>query len=494
MERPTMSEFAVPESRSARVRRLFGEPPANWVRATESDHDVVVVGGGQAGLGIGFALRRAGIARFSVIDAAAPDRAGGWTTTARMRTLRTPKAWPEPEFGFPELSFRAWYEQRHGPDAYHALDRIPRLDWAAYLRWITATIKVPVRHHTRLVRIAPAGPQLQLTLQVTAADGTRSEIVETTRQVVLANGVQSTGGPNLPAPLAGLPADLLAHTADAIDFGALAGRRVAVVGAGASALDAAGVALEAGADQVHLFVRRDELIVQGPGGFPPGSLGTRENFHRRSDADRWQLKVAAARAGRSCTLESVHRAAAFPGFRVHLASPWQRATVVGRQIHAWTPRGRHTFDFVIAGTGYQYDPHTRAELADLAADIALWRDVYTPPVELADEDLGRWPYLGPGYELTERRRGRSPWLGRIRVFSAAAALSFGLPVGDVASLATGIPRLVDAIGRDLFFEDQQLPPAAAAPAAAPPRVSYREHYEQAVRLAEQDTDLVGAVR
>jgi cation diffusion facilitator CzcD-associated flavoprotein CzcO len=82
-----------------------------------------------------------------------------------------------------------------------------------------------------------------------------------------------------------LPTTLVAHTGHRIDFAALAGKSVAVLGAGASALDAAGTALEAGAAQVHLFVRRDDLIVQGPGGFPPGSLGARENFHRRTDAD-----------------------------------------------------------------------------------------------------------------------------------------------------------------------------------------------------------------
>lgn len=160
-----------PQARGDRIRRLFGEPPANWVRPTGTDHDVLVVGGGQAGLGIGFALRRAGIGRFSVIDAAAPGATGVWTTTARMRTLRTPKAWPEPEFGFPELSFRAWFEERHGIDGYAALDRIPRTDWALYLEWITATVRVPVRHHTRLVDVTPADGGLAVHLRVTGEDG-----------------------------------------------------------------------------------------------------------------------------------------------------------------------------------------------------------------------------------------------------------------------------------------------------------------------------------
>jgi FAD-dependent urate hydroxylase len=113
----------------------------------------------------------------------------------------------------------------------------------------------------------------------------------------------------LPTAFAGLPKHLAAHTGDPIDFSCRARKTVAVLGAGASALDAAGAALEAGAREVHLFLRRPELIIQGTKAFPTQNLGARENFHRRGDAARWRPKVAAARAGRSCTLESVQRAA-----------------------------------------------------------------------------------------------------------------------------------------------------------------------------------------
>ena len=181
----------------------------------------------------------------------------------------------------------------------------------------------------------------------------------------------------------------------------------------------------------------------------------------------------------------MQRAAAFPGFQVHLAQPWLDASIEGGRIRGRTANGAHDVDVVIAGTGYEYDPHTRTELQAIAPEIALWRDVYQPPNDLTDDELGRWPYLGPGYEFVERRPGRAPWLGRIRVFSAAAALSFGIPVGDVASLATGIPRLVDAIGRDLFFEDQAQPVAGPTP---PPRVSFRQHYAHAIRPAHADAD------
>ncbi|MGW6129083.1 SidA/IucD/PvdA family monooxygenase [Cellulomonas sp. NPDC055163] len=463
-------------SRADRIRRLFGPDPAPWVRESSTDHDVVVVGGGQSGLAIGFALRRAGTGRVQVLDAAAPDGTGVWTTTARMRTLRTPKAWPEPEFGHPELSFRAWYEDQRGESGYEELDRIERLDWAAYVAWVEDTLQVPVRHRTRLVDVVPADDRLTLVLQVTAAGRTHT-VEETTRSLVLANGVEGTGGPALPVALSGLPSSLVAHTSDAIDFGALSGRSVAVVGAGASAFDAAGTALESGAE-VHLFTRRPELIIQGPGGFGPPNLGARNNYHRRPDADRWRQKVTVARGGRSAPLASLERALAHPDFHVHLAAPWHSARPAGGRLLVQAADGSHTFDLAIAGTGFQYDPRTRPELARIADEIALWRDRYEPPAELVDDDLGSYPYLGPGFELLEKHPGRAPWLSRIRVFSAAASMSFGYPVGDVQSLAPLVPRLVDAVGRDLFFEDQTLP-APPAPAPAAPR-SFRDVYERAV--------------
>jgi len=73
--------------------RLIGSDPQNWVPDRDDvDHNVVVVGGGQSGTAFAFALRRAGVGKVSVIDAA-PDNAGAgvWRTSARMHKLRTPK-------------------------------------------------------------------------------------------------------------------------------------------------------------------------------------------------------------------------------------------------------------------------------------------------------------------------------------------------------------------------------------------------------------------
>lgn len=213
--------------------RLLGPAPDNWVPQRDGiDHNVVVVGGGQGGSAIAHALRRAGIGGVSVIDAAADaSTAGVWLTRARMHKLRTLKSLVGPELGITALGFQQWFEARHGRDAFAALDRIPRADWAAYIAWFREFLDIDVRHGTRLVDIAPwenAGvPALRVTLEV---DGVKH--FETTRKLILANGVAGNGAPYVPGYLqAAVQAGLAAHTADAIDFAALHGKTVAVIGA-----------------------------------------------------------------------------------------------------------------------------------------------------------------------------------------------------------------------------------------------------------------------
>src|ERR1700738_2611977 len=192
-----------PDDVARETLRLIGHDPQNWVSDRDGlEHNVVVVGGGQAGSAFAFALRRAGIGEVSVIDAA-PDnaKAGVWLTSARMHKLRTPKSLPGPELGLPALRFQAWYEARYSAAAYESFDRIPRLDWAAYLDWYRKQVGVSVRYDTRLVRIEPATGHLLLYLE---KGGTTR--VETTRKLVLATGFAGSGGPYVPDALTkGLP-------------------------------------------------------------------------------------------------------------------------------------------------------------------------------------------------------------------------------------------------------------------------------------------------
>jgi len=433
--------------------RLIGPDPENWVVARPGiDHNVLIVGGGQTGAAFAFALRRAGIGGVGVIDAA-PDeaRAGSWTNYARMNRLRTPKSLPGPEGGVPGLSFQAWHEARHGEASYADIERIGRRQWADYLAWYRAFLGIPVRYGTTLTLIEPQGAHFRLHLTVRTARGVELR-VETARKIILGNGVSGNGRPNIVPPLASLPATHLAHTSDAIDFASLAGKTVAVIGGAASAFDAAAAALEAGARDVHLFVRRATLPavpVSRARAYP----GAYDNFPSLPDAVRWRQALRFRRAGSTAPADAIERVARHANFHLHLGAPWHEAFVDGGRVRARAADGAFELDFVIAGTGYAVDLHARPELAGIADHVLLWRDRYTPPSGERDDALGAHPYLGDALEYIEKRPGEASFLKNIHVFNPAGFVSRGVPVGDVPCMKRDIPAVVRRISRDLFLED-----------------------------------------
>ncbi|MCP3018719.1 SidA/IucD/PvdA family monooxygenase [Cupriavidus basilensis] len=446
-----------PDFLARETLRLLGPAPDNWVPDHAGiDHNVAIVGGGQSGSAYAFALRRAGIGRVTVLDAA-PDGAlaGVWRTRARMQKLRTPKNLVGPELGLPTLGFQAWYEARHGAEAYAAIDRIARLDWADYLDWYRNFLGMPVRYATRVVRIEPvAGAALQhfrLHLDVNGQPR-----IETARKVILANGVAGNGAPFVPAVLSqAVAAGLAAHTADAIDFGALRGKTVAVLGAAASAFDAAAVALESGAAAVHLFARRDHIAAT-PVSRVRAYPGLYDNYHALPDATRWEQAIRYRRAGSTPPADSVERVLKFPQFHLHLSTSLSAAEVESGRIVTEVQGQTLRFDFAIAGTGYLVDPSARAELADIAPHILRWRDRYQPPADARDDELAASPYLGSGLEYLEKTPGAAPWLRDLHVHNPAGFASVGVPLGDVPSMRRDIPGSVARISRDLLLADLAL--------------------------------------
>ncbi len=321
-------------------------------------------------------------------------------------------------------------------------------NWAEYLGWYRRFLGIAVRYRTRLMRIEPADRHFRLHLE---ADGATT--IETARKIILANGVAGNGGAYIPPALTeGLPARLYAHTADPIDFAGLRGQRVAVVGGAASAFDAAGAALEAGAASVDLFARRPALASL-PVGRVRGYPGAYDNFPELPDAVRWHQAIRFRRAGSTAPADAIERVLRFANFRLHLAAPWLAAREEAGLIVARAADGDFRFDFAIAGTGYFVDPGTRPELADFAPEILLWRDRYTPPADEEDPYLGAHPYLGAAHEYLEKTPGAAPYLQDIHIQNPAGFVSFGVPVGDVPSMKRGLPAVAARISRDLFFAD-----------------------------------------
>jgi len=433
--------------------RLLGPAPENWVPNRPAiDHNVLIVGGGQTGVAIAFALRRAGIGNVTVIDAA-PDEASArvWLDTARMQKLRTPKGLVGPELGVSALGFQAWFEARHGAAAYAAIDRIPRTLWAEYLGWYRRFLDIPVRYATRLDRIAPVSGHFRLHLRIAGR-----ALIETARKVILANGVGGSGGPHVPALLGGsLPKASYSHTSERIDFGALRGKSVAVIGGAASAFDAAAVALETGAATVDLFVRRPaiaSLPVIRARGYP----GAYDNYPHLPDAIRWQQALRCRQAGSTPPPDAITRVTPFANFRLHLAAPWTSTRFENGKVLAESAGRFFAFDYVIAGTGYAVDLASCQELQDFADRILLWRDRYTPPEGEQNNDLGAHPYLDHGHAFIEKQPGAAPFLKDIHVFNPGGFVSFGLPIGDVPCMRRDIPAVVARVSRDLFLADLDL--------------------------------------
>jgi cation diffusion facilitator CzcD-associated flavoprotein CzcO len=431
---------------------LLRYPHRDWVprrRSTAGQPvlDVVIVGGGQGGLAAAAALRRERVGNILVVDQNPPDRAGPWLNFARMNTLRTPKYLTGPDLGIPSLTIQAWYEAQHGPGAWEAMGLIPKEAWADYLAWYRRVLDLPVRPHTRVTKLhwLPDDRVFEV--------GTDGETLFA-RRVVLATGIEGSGDWHVPPFIAdALPRDRYAHTRWDIDFGGLAGKRIGVLGAGASAFDNAAVALEHGAAEVHLFYRRSSLVKVNAYRWAE-FVGFLKHHGDLPDADRWQFVRQILRMGQLPPADTFARAKKHAGFRLHPSSPWQKVAPKGDGVEITTPGGTHEVDFVIVGTGFVTDLSLRPELAELREHIALWSDRYTPPQGERHDDLSRHPYLGPAFEFLPRTPGEGDWVSNVHNYTFGCLLSLGFGGASISGMKYSIPRLCAGLTRSLFVEDR----------------------------------------
>ncbi|RVU13918.1 NAD(P)-binding domain-containing protein [Methylobacterium oryzihabitans] len=407
-------------------------------------HDVVVVGAGQSGLAVAHGLMRAQVTNILVLDRAPEGLEGPWLTYARMRTLRSPKDFTGPDLGLPSLTYQSWHEARYGAESWERLDLIAREDWAAYLAFVREVTGVPVRNGVAVTGIAPAGGLLAVT---TEGGGTIHA-----RKVVLATGQEGAGRWAIPEALRGLPRDRFAQAAEPIDFAALDGRRVAVIGIGASALDNAAMALEAGAASVTVLCRRAEPQV-----IQPYRWLTFAGFLRHlgdlDDAWRWRFMRAVLELREGFPQATWDRCARHSGFRCLSGAPVRAAGVENDAVTLETPAGPVTADFVIAGTGIEIDVSARPELAAFAHNIASWGDRYAAPPGQENPRLAAFPYLGDDYAFTERERGLTPWIRDVHLFGIASTMSHGASGSSINAMTTAVPRLVFGLTRGLFGDD-----------------------------------------
>jgi len=410
--------------------------------------DVLIVGAGQSGLATAFGLLRSQVSNMLVLDKSEEGQEGPWLTYARMHTLRSPKHFTGPDLDIPSLTYQSWHEARFGEADWLNLDLISRELWAEYLLWFRRIVDVPVRNGCEVVEISPA-PNGLLAARVQTADGFDTLFA---RKIVLATGQEGMGDWTVPEPLRHLPPSICAHAAQYIDFASLRGKRVAVVGAGASAFDNAAVALEAGAAEVALFCRRAEIQVIQPYRWLT-FRGFLRHFSDLDDAWRWRFMRAILEMREGFPQATYDRCARHANFHLREGAPVDVATETPDGVELQTPGGVFAADFVICGTGIDMNFAGRPELKGCAANIATWADRYQPPPNERSPRLGRFPYLADDYALMERATGETPWIADIHVFAIASTMSFGASGSSINAMTTAVPKLVHGLTRGLFRAD-----------------------------------------
>jgi cation diffusion facilitator CzcD-associated flavoprotein CzcO len=179
--------------------------------------------------------------------------------------------------------------------------------------------------------------------------------------------------------------------------------------------------------------------------------------HLRDLPDEWRWRFMAYILGlrESIPQGTYDRMRRHQNFRIHTGAGWSGVEVKDGRLEIATEKGPFAADFIIAGTGIDIDFAQRPELAPFADLIATWADRYTPPPEEADERLGRYAYLGPEGEFTEKVPGTAPWLADIHDFTIGATMSLGPSGCSINAMNSAVPKLVEGLTRALFAADVQ---------------------------------------
>lgn len=222
-------------------------PSKDVIEIVSSIVDVAIVGAGPYGLSLAAALRRAGVAH----------RIFGVPMQQWAEHMPIGMHLKSPAFGTSlydpagSLTLESWCEARGIPS--HDIDwPIPLTTYVDYGRAFQQQL-VPHLEQVEVTGLERDSAGFALTLS------TGERVLA--HNVVLATGIRQF--PYLPRQLRGLPPELVTHTCDHVTLDRFRGRSLAVIGAGASALDFAALAASAGA-YVQVFVRKQSVRIFDP--------------------------------------------------------------------------------------------------------------------------------------------------------------------------------------------------------------------------------------
>ena len=304
---------------------------------------------------------------------------GPWVSYARMETLRSPKHLAGPAMGLPNLAFRTWFEAKFGEPAWRDLGKIPRPMWMDYLTWYRQVLALPVENNASVLDISSAPHGYDLTVR----QGVEERVLPA-RRIVLATGREGVARPRVPAALAGLVGPSVRHSSDDIDFTAMRGKVVAIVGFSASAVDNAAEALEAGARKVHLLVRAPDVSrinKMKHTNFPGFTAG----FSMLPAKARLDLLSYVMRYRTAPPRDSVNRVFRHPNVEINLNAPLERVTQLADRLEISAGAYRFTADEIIYCTGFKIDTQAPGELGEFAPRIRTFRDSVPDDGEILPE-------------------------------------------------------------------------------------------------------------
>ena len=390
---------------------------------SQSVSEVAIIGAGPHGLSTAAHLRAAGI-DVRIFG----EVMGFWRHNMPigmvLRSERPGSHIPDPDRALTLESFEAKLGRVFPPRM--ALD-----DFVAYGSWFQQQA-VPEVDSRRVRQLERNGECFRLTLD----DGQVSEA----QRVIVATGLEAFA--NRPAAFEGIPSDMAPHASQLRDPAAFAGQRVAVIGAGQSALESAALLHEAGAE-VEILARRPKLkFLSGKNRlrdtplhlliYPPGEVGP--------PGVNWIIELPDVfRALPKKAQRWVSRQVA------PIGSAWLRSRLVnvastaGRSVAQATRKNgrlelvlddgsKREFDRVVLGTGYRVDVDRHPVLA--------------PALASRLQRQNGSPLLGPGLESS---------VPGLHFVGAAAAISFGPLMRFVAGAGYGARavarRIAAASGR-----------------------------------------------
>ncbi len=400
-------------------------------------YDVAIIGGGMSGLAAAAALYREGIFNLQLFDENPATQEGPWVTYGYMKTLRSEKEEIGPALEIPGLTFQAWYTAQFGESKWKELDKIPNQLWMNYLSWYRQFLQIPVENDSCLQTLKHDGESFLLQFSQQG-----SQRLVRAKKVVLATGRAGFGGPFIPSFASHLTTPLISHIKEPIDFNALRGKKVGVVGSGSSAFDAAATALEHGAE-VELLMRSAKIPCTNP--FP--------YFHSQcfglayfTMEESWKLKIMQKLLSTTTAppIASIQRVEKNKRFVLVPATSISHIEERDKRLVVQTNKGQLFYDFLILATGYQIKVEQQPELKQFFSHIKLWQDEY-PLLKSSSFALGQYPYLGRSFEFLEKREKTAPYLKNLHCFNPASTLSHGIICRDITHISLGARRLAEGI-------------------------------------------------